>query len=302
MPTIDRTHERGQLLVVFAIALVAIVGTVGLVIDGGSTFVQRRAEQNVADAAAMAAGYAYLAGTDITVAAHTVAAANGYTHGVDNTTVTVTQSADDITVTVTRPHRNYFSGLLGFASWDVSTTATVRAGIPNGVYGAMPLIFNEKGFDANQDPSNPQSFSEPPVGTEDVPPDSSTFNWTIFCTASGNPCNGDSAGVDAVLDSGGTEKTIYATDDIGPLNAGAHTTLFDDLAEYVGQAWPVAIVNDAGELVGWAWFHITGSVGGSTKQVSGWFDTNFNPAPMEISTTHGIPIRAFGAYSVDLIN
>jgi hypothetical protein len=222
MPTTDRTRERGQLLVIFAIALVAVVGTVGLVIDGGSTFVQRRAEQNVADAAAMAAGYAYLLGTDITVAAHTVAAANGYTDGVDNTTVTVTQSADDITVTVTRPHQNYFAGVLGFASWDVTTTATVRAGIPNGAYGAMPLLFN---IDAFNDPGNRKpntgAFDEPGTGTEDVPQGTSQFNWTVFCTASGNPCNGNSSDVSDIIAGEGTDTTIYLNDDIGPLNAGA---------------------------------------------------------------------------------
>jgi hypothetical protein len=304
MPTTDRTRERGQLLVVFAIALVAIVGTVGLVIDGGSTFVQRRAEQNVADAAAMAAGYAYLAGTDITVAAHTVAAANGYTDGVDSTTVTVTQSVDDITVTVTRPHQNYFAGVLGFASWDVTTTATVRAGIPNGAYGAMPLLFNEDAFNdpANRSP-NTGSFDEPSSGTDDVPQGNAQFNWTIYCTASGNPCNGDSSGVSDIIKGGGNDTTIYLNDDIGPLNAGAHTTLFDELAAFVGQSWPVAIVDDAGSLVGWAWFTITGSVGGSTKQVSGYFSaTSVNPAPMVISTTGGIPLSYTGVYIVDLIN
>ena len=35
----ESTRERGQLLVVFALALVGIIGTVGLVIDGGSTYV-----------------------------------------------------------------------------------------------------------------------------------------------------------------------------------------------------------------------------------------------------------------------
>jgi hypothetical protein len=293
MPTTDRTHERGQLLVVFAIALVAIVGTVGLVIDGGSTFVQRRAEQNVADAAAMAAGYAYLAGTDITVAAHTVAAANGYTDGVDNTTVTVT-----------RPHQNYFSGVLGFASWDVSTTATVRAGIPNGAYGAMPLLFNEDAFNdpLNQDPNN-GSFDEPGTGTEDVPQGTSQFNWTLFCTASGNPCNGNSSDISEYISGEGPDTTIYLNDDIGPLNAGVHADLFDELAKFVGQSWPVAIVNNDGGLVGWAWFTITGSVGGSTKQISGYFSaSSVNPAPMVISTTGGTPISYTGLYIVDLIN
>src|SRR5262245_11535342 len=142
----DRTRQRGQLLVIFALALIGIVGVVGLVIDGGSTFVQRRTEQNVADAAAMAAGYAFLAGTSPSSAANAVATSNGYTSGSNGVTITVSQTGTDITVSVTKPHANYFAGVLGFASWNVSATATVRAGIPNGASGAMPLIFNQDTF------------------------------------------------------------------------------------------------------------------------------------------------------------
>ena len=35
-------RESGQVLVIFALALIAIVAMTGLVIDGGGTFVQRR--------------------------------------------------------------------------------------------------------------------------------------------------------------------------------------------------------------------------------------------------------------------
>ena len=48
-------QQSGQILAIFALALVAIVAMVGLVVDGGFTFVQKRDQQNVADAAAMAA-------------------------------------------------------------------------------------------------------------------------------------------------------------------------------------------------------------------------------------------------------
>ena len=300
----EPTRERGQLLVVFALALVGIIGTVGLVIDGGSTFVQRRDEQNVADAAAMAAGYAYLEGTDFTVAAHNVAAANGYTDGASSTTVMVTESNDEITVTVTRPHQNYFAGVLGFASWPVSTTATVASGIPNGASGAMPLIFNKKAWDksGNKDKDHPQAFDEPGTGNQDVPQTDQTFNWTVFCTANGNPCNGDSSTVSDMIQGDGSEATVYLNDLIGPLNAGSHTTLFDDLANHVGTPWPVAIVDDSGAMVGWAYFHITGSVGGSTKQIQGWFDNKVNEPPLRISPTGGTPTTFTGSYRVYLIN
>lgn len=299
-----RSSERGQLLVVFALALIAIIGAVGLIIDGGSAFVQRRDQQTVADLAAMAAGYAQLAGQDEAGAARAVTAANGFTHGEEDVEITVTVGAAGITVVVSKPHQNYFAGALGFASWDVSAEATVQAGIPNGTFGAMPLIFNEDAFDraSNRDSNHPAWFGEPAVGTEDVPLGDHTFNWTVYCTANGNPCNGNSSTVETMILGGGASTTIYLNDQIGPLNAGSHTTLFDTLAGAVGRAYPVGIVNDGGGLIGWAWFHITGSVGGSTKQIGGWFDPRINPAPMRISPTGGSPGGVFGAYVVQLID
>jgi Flp pilus assembly protein TadG len=142
--------ERGQLLVVFALALVALIAMVGLIIDGGDTALQRRDQQNVADAAAMAAADAYVNDQDEVAAAHAVAAANGYVDGQDGTTVTVTSGSDSITVDV-RDHRTT-SGIVGFASWNVSTTASVVAACRTRPTDDA-VIFNEDvQRSANRDP------------------------------------------------------------------------------------------------------------------------------------------------------
>lgn len=287
--TIEGDRQRGQMLALFAICLVAIIAMTGLVIDGGMTFTQRREEQNVADAAAMAGAYAYANTNDSNQAvteALSTAAANGYTHGQDGVTVSVDVTTDDgiahVIVNVTKPHRNFFSGIVGFSSWDVSTTATAQAGFPNGADGAMPILFNKKAFPNGVGPSEEVAFDEPAVGTDDVPQNASMFNWTVYCTANGNPCNGDSTTVDNLINGNGTSTTVTLDDLIGPLNAGSHTTLFSDLAAYVGQEFPVAIVNDDGSLAGWAMFHLTGSVGGSTKQIRGYFASPVNAANLKV--------------------
>src|SRR5262249_55741750 len=129
------------------------------------------------------------------------------------------------------------------------------------------------------------------------------FNWTVFCEANGNPCNGDSSTIDTLISGGGYDTTIFLNDLIGPLNAGSHTTLFDDLAGHVGESWPVAIVNDSGGLLGWAWFTLSGSVGGTTKQISGSVSSPVNPAPMVISSTGGGSGSTFtGTWTVYLVN
>jgi Flp pilus assembly protein TadG len=294
--------EDGQMLAIFAICLVAIIGMTGLVIDGGLTYVQRREQQNVADAAALAGAYAYVNSAnqnDAVPAAQAAAAANGYTTGTDGVTVDVTSSMVDgaiqVVATVTKPHRNYFSGIMGFTSWPVTTTAAAVGGMPNAAQGAMPIIFNKKAFPHAVGPQAEMEWDEPGVGNEDVPQTASQFNWTVFCTANGggngNPghgnggCNADSNTVRDLINNHGHSTTVNLDDDIGPMNAGAHATLFSDLADLVGtpnNEFPVAIVDDSGAMVGWAMFHLTGSVGGSTKQIRGYFVSPVNRGVLKV--------------------
>ena len=88
-----RRRERGQVLVIFALGLVAIVAMVGLVLDGGDTFVRKRDQQNVADHAAMAAGYAYAMSNGSSSAAATAAwntaSSNGYTNLSNGVSISV---------------------------------------------------------------------------------------------------------------------------------------------------------------------------------------------------------------------
>jgi Flp pilus assembly protein TadG len=285
--------DDGQMLVIFSLCLVAIVAMTGLVIDGGMTFVQKREQQNIADAAALAGAYAYVNSTnqgDAAPAAQAAAAANGFTNGTDGVTVTVSTSmvggALNVTATVTKPHRNYFSGIVGFSSWPVTTTATAIGGMPNAALGAMPIIFNKKTFPHAVGPANEMSFDEPGTSTQDVPQGSNQFNWTVYCTASGSGgCNGDSNTVDDLIHDRGHSTTVDLEDEIGPLNAGSHATLFSDLSDLVGtehNEFPVGIVNDDGSLAGWAMFHLTGSVGGSTKQIRGYFVSPVNRGQLKI--------------------
>ena len=303
----DRTTPRdGQVLVIFALALVAIVAMTGLVLDGGSTFVQRRDQQNVADAAAMAAGYGYslTASTDAaTAAARGIAAANGYDHGVAGAVVDVTFDAAGgngrhFTVNVTKPHANNFAGIVGMPSWQVTTTATIVAGWPNAAIGAMPIIFNEDAFMGNGAGAGHEiAYDEPDPGNEDVPVEANKFNWTEYC----NSCNADSNTVRNLIDNGGEARVIRLDDHISPLNAGSHTTLFSAMANWVGKEFAVPIVDDSGDMVGWATFHLTGSVGGSTKQIRGYFVSPINPTAMTI-VDMAEPGGDFGSYTVKLTN
>jgi hypothetical protein len=284
-----RRRERGQVMVIFGIVLVAIVAMTGLVLDGGDTFVRRRDQQNVADQAAMAAGYGYgqtFTAAGAATAAWNTASSNGYTNLVDGVSISVTLDASGsngrhITVTLTKPHRNYFSGIVGLPSWNVTTTATVVVGWANSVLGAMPIIFNKEAFDLHgTGPASEFTYSEPPSGSEDVPQGPDTFNWTMYC----DNCNADSSTVDSLIVNGGMDGTVDLSTKITPLNAGSHATLYSDLSIYaIGLEFPVPLVDDSGNMVGFVMFHLTGSVGGSTKTISGYFESDINPSAMKIT-------------------
>ena len=298
--------ERGQVLVVFALALIAIVAMTGLVLDGGATFVQRRDQQNVADATVIAAAYGYAttgSTATATAAGQTIATANGYANGTGGVAVAISNSAGNpgwyFTASVAKPHQNNFTGLLGMPTWGVTTTATAIAGRPNAAIGAMPIIFNRNAFDVNgAGDSHEKAYDEPGTGNQDVPLGNAKFNWTEFC----NNCNADSNTVRNLIVNNATDKTVVTKDDhISPLNAGAHTTLFDALSNFVGKEFAVPVVDDNGIMVGFATFHLTGAVGGSTKQIRGYFVSPFNNGSLIIKQGVGAG-GDFGSYSVQLTN
>jgi Flp pilus assembly protein TadG len=301
------TGERGQVIAIFALALVAIVALTGLVIDGGSSTVQRRDEQNVADSASLAAAFNYINTKSVGAAqqaAWDVAAANGYSHTAPNVTVNVTivtGNPNTFTVSVTKPHQNAFSGLVGMSSWDVSATATAIGGRPNVAYGVMPIMFNQEVLDGGE--GTVRSYGEPGSGTADVPDGNAQFNWTVFCPDPGcSGTNADSNTVDGYINTEGNSQKVALNDGLAPLNAGAHTTLFSDMANWIGEEFPVPIVDDAGTMLGWAMFHLTGSVGGSTKQLTGYFVSPINPKNLGYDDSGGDPVIVTGAYSVQLTN
>jgi archaellum component FlaG (FlaF/FlaG flagellin family) len=327
-----RHGERGQILVMFVLAIFVVVGVVGLVLDGGSTFAQRRDEQNVADLSAMAGAYAYLNAPGAvparaafaTNAARTIATANGYTQGVNGTTIDVTVNGNnygaDIQVDLTGAHRNNFAAVLGMETWNVSVTATANTTTrPNGAIGAMPLLFNAAAFpgavcDESAGTCVPEVYQLPGTGNEDVPQDATQFNWTVFCTAhagggNGNTdqsgqagCNANSRDVADIMDNNGTSTTVYLNNDIGPFDSGTHTTLFDNLEAHVGETFPVPIVESDGTMWGWAYFHLVSIEGAPDKVIRGYFVSPVNADKLVVNQNGGTSMLDTGVMPIKLTN
>jgi Flp pilus assembly protein TadG len=132
--TIDR-FKRGQALIVIALALVGLVGMMGLVVDGGNAFNDRRRAQNAADAAALASAHARLTGGDMVNAALASAAENGYNNdGVSNVVVLYTPPRDGphagdieyMQIIITSHVNTYFAKVIGTDKITNNVEATAR--------------------------------------------------------------------------------------------------------------------------------------------------------------------------------
>ncbi len=126
--------ERGQVLVLFAGGLIALLLMAALAFDAGTMLLERRAQVDAADAAALA-GARYLPGSpgQAASAARAIATANGYTDGQDNVSVTVhippvingpfkgAAGAVEVDISNTRP--SVFAGLMGAVNWAIGAQA-----------------------------------------------------------------------------------------------------------------------------------------------------------------------------------
>jgi Flp pilus assembly protein TadG len=296
----DRSRKRGQILVIFAMGLVAIIAGVGLVIDGGFTFAQRRAEQNAADLAAFAGANALLNGQNATAAAMAASAVNGYTHGSGGTTVNVSLTTTTVKVDITSPHANYFAGVVGQSSWPVSVTATALAGVPTKMSGVAPFILSQEVFDPDSglpyvDYTTDFDFEKTTGQGSDTPLTLTNMAWTNLGT--GNVSTKDIK--DALDGTAPINADLAINDYIGQSNNGVHNALFDSNSQpsiettLAGKDVAVPIVgppidgqtfcndgsHDTGCFRGWAMFHVVSATkrgGGDEGTITGYFLTGIS--------------------------
>jgi len=300
--------EHGQILVIFALAITAIIAMVGLVLDGSSAFAQRRIEQNAADLASLAGANAYMNTSGVREvrrdeairAAHASALQNGYQDGADSATITVNvsyqSSGATVKVDLGDAHQNNFARIVpGQESWDVSVTATAWAGVIDTGVGAAPWTMQIDAFNPDGTPKytkdNPQAFG---TDCNDYPTTGTDMSWTDFNGAD----NVNSNEVKDILD--GTNvvtSTIGFEQYLGQHNNGCHSTLWENTQSYsAGKNVPVPIVGppkapattcgtssyENGCFKGWAMFHVISASGGSDKIITGYFLENFRTKPLTV--------------------
>ena len=216
-------RQRGQVLAIFALSLTAVLGAGALAFDGGMMILERRDQQNAADAAAMA-GARYVT-TDHAKArsvATSVASANGFINGNDMQVVNVNvppttgdfatwPNAIQVEIENTRP--SILASIMGFLDWPVSARSTAasldRVGGPFSILTLAPSMcdaFKVAGSGGIVANGNIQVNSDCPTSAM-----KRQAGGTVRVTASGAACNvnggiqnegGDSSLLDCLAVSG----------------------------------------------------------------------------------------------------
>lgn len=132
--------ERGQALIVVVLAIVGLAGMVGLVVDGGNAFLDRRNAQNAADSAALAAALVRIrGGNSLAGAAFEAAKQNGYDNNGTSNIVEVHHPPVDgpnegdveyIQVIIVSHVKTYIAGVVGFDQLTNRVEAVARTKTP----------------------------------------------------------------------------------------------------------------------------------------------------------------------------
>lgn len=135
-----KQHEKGQALILIALAAVGLFAFAALAIDGSRLYSDKRHAQNAADAAVMAGALAYTRGDNINTAVTTRLNENGYDGGtMSDITVTETDilagsgecvgdtAGKDITVDIVSYVNTTFARVVGREQLTTAVTATSRS-------------------------------------------------------------------------------------------------------------------------------------------------------------------------------
>ncbi len=141
-------EERGQTLVLFALALIAVIGIIALAVDGGYAYVQRRRMQYAADAAALAGARAMLTThslREVDRAVRRYARRNGA-----STYSWSHRGTSRIQVQVSTTFPTFFASVVGLSSMTARARSEAEASGVSAVRNALPIGIRVFPFRFNQ--------------------------------------------------------------------------------------------------------------------------------------------------------
>jgi hypothetical protein len=146
---LTQAKSRGQILLIYGVGAMSIMGFSGLAVDGGHIFTQKRLAQNGADAGALVGTRDIVKGSfgnvdsDVTTYAKSNAGTTATVNWnyVNNAGATVgSSSATGVTVLVTNTFDTLFIRALGIGSFTVTARGTARAQLLQGASGAPFIV------------------------------------------------------------------------------------------------------------------------------------------------------------------
>jgi len=143
------TCERGQIAVIAAFVLFAVMGMMVFVIDVGSVYQTRRNLQTIADSATLAGVQELPENPALAVqTAVNYAALNNFAISSSDVIISGTYvNNDTITVTAVNPNTKlYFAGIFGQNSATVGANAKAIIGSPKKVNGVIPWGFEDNNY------------------------------------------------------------------------------------------------------------------------------------------------------------
>ncbi len=248
LPDGRTARPRGQMLVLFALSLSALILSIGLVVDGGNALVQRRGVQNAADFGALAGARIvaeFVAGdttngvdANVQTAIRNAVTRNGGTAptftspngpryvdsnggllGFVGASPTIPNGAAGVTLATNRTWRTYFLGTVGMSTWTASANATAMGGyslsapppgsiFPVGISLAFFQTYPACSGPVSNVPGDPCYPQHLTPGNLNVP---GGFGWLKF------GCDGYGLGQDPPANIGGCSNSKpFLQDEIGP--------------------------------------------------------------------------------------
>ena len=279
------TTEYGIAIALIAVIAIAALASASVAVGGAFGFINQRVEAVIPTSGSGSTPTAFVTPAIQSVGQTVSVSGSGYT---PDSSVTITLHSTPVVLgTTTADSAGNVGPVVETIPLGTDTTITHTITLSTATQTAtsndltvtapvMPLIFNQADVptNLNQTIAYAQVIASPyiPLGTVQ-------FNWAMIC-ASGTACVATTTAINGVIVAGGSTSDLSSTVVVAPLSAGSHTILFSDLAALIGTScatFPVAIVDNSGNMVGWAYFQLTSSVAGGINQISGKFTSSINP-------------------------
>ena len=297
--------EDGQALVISILFLVVLLAATALTLDVGAWYREQRQAQATADESALAGAQALPTDTaQATTLAQRYALANGGVAAASIDFRSDYEPHDTVLVRVNRTAPSFFAQLFSIASVPVHATAAARAGVPEQVWGAAPIVVNKLQPDLSG-PGCPCFHSETtlPLGKDGAP---GAFGLVNLDPSANNGVPNLASWVQSGFD-GYLPLGSYASDPGAKFNsddmyAALSARLDTELLFPVYDTLSGGGQNAQYNVIGWVAFHLdefSDDTHGNTGWLRGYF-TRVIWKGLQSSSNHHLP--DFGVYSVSLVN